>query len=111
MTTNTTMHDKYDTNAAWTRRLKPTLCLLAAAVTMTAGWLRASDEIPGAPQKKPIALVGGTVHTMTGEPLRDATVVFDRGKIVAVGQHVAIPAGAEKIDVHGKLVFPGLIDS
>jgi len=56
------------------------------------------------------ALVNGTVVTVSGETLITGTVLMDRGKLVAVGTDVAIPDGAEVIDVTGKVVTPGLID-
>ena len=71
----------------------------------------AADAIPGAKQKKPIALVGGTIHTVSGDVLQNATIVFDKGKIIAVGTMVAIPADAERIDVSRKHIYPGIIDS
>lgn len=70
-----------------------------------------SDPIPAPKQKKPIALIGGTIHTVGGTVLEKATVLFDKGMIIAVGTDVAIPAEAERIDVSGKSVYPGLIDA
>ncbi len=73
--------------------------------------LCASPQIPGAPQKRPVALVGGTVHSVTAPPIEGGTVVFSEGKIVAVGRDVAIPDDAQKIDCRGKHVYPGLFDA
>ena len=84
---------------------------LLALLTTIASLAIASDPIPAAKQKKPIALTGGTVYTVSGEVLPNATVVFDKGKIVAVGTNVEVPAGAELIDVTGRRVYPGLIDA
>ncbi len=56
------------------------------------------------------ALVGATVYTGEGEPLDGATVVIDGDRIVAVGQNVAVPADARRIDVEGRVVTPGLVD-
>lgn len=71
----------------------------------------AHDQIPGAPQKSPIALVGGTVHTVDGKTIESGTVVFDEGKITAVGRGVALPERCQTIDVTGKHVYPGLMES
>ena len=71
----------------------------------------AQNAIPAPKQSKPIALVGGTVHPVSGPAIEHATVVFDGGKITAVGANVPVPAGAERVDVAGKHVFPGLIDA
>ena len=58
-----------------------------------------------------LALVGGTVHTVSGPTLEGATVVVENGKIAAIGIGVAPPAGAEVISCVGKHVYPGLISS
>ncbi|MEX0602440.1 MAG: imidazolonepropionase, partial [Bacteroidota bacterium] len=71
----------------------------------------ASDPIPAPRQSKPIALTGGTIYTVRGETIPNGTVVFERGVITAVGVGVAIPEGAERIDIAGKNVYPGLIDA
>ncbi|HLU49182.1 MAG TPA: amidohydrolase family protein [Planctomycetota bacterium] len=76
--------------------------LLSAAV--------ASDEIPGAPQSRPIVLIGGTVHPVSG-PSLVADVLFDGGRIVRIGRRIPAPEGAERIDVSGKHVYPGLFDA
>ncbi len=66
------------------------------------------NEVPGAPQSRPVALIHAVVHPVTSEAIVDATIVFDQGRIVAVGKDVTIPAGAEVIDLGGKHVYPGL---
>ncbi|MEQ1693584.1 MAG: amidohydrolase, partial [Gemmatimonas sp.] len=61
-----------------------------------------------------IALVGGTAITMNGaEVIRNATVVIDGNRIVAVGpsSSITIPADARRIDVTGKYLMPGLVDA
>src|SRR5215468_5062297 len=70
----------------------------------------AAVPTPGAPEERPIALSGGTIHLAQGGDIANGTIVFDRGKITAVGASVEIPAGAERIDVTGKQVYPSLID-
>lgn len=59
----------------------------------------------------PVALVGGEVHTVSGSVLRGGTVVLAGGRIAAVGREVPIPPGARVLDVRGKVVTPGLLDS
>ncbi|MGH2567764.1 MAG: hypothetical protein ACRDGA_05450, partial [Bacteroidota bacterium] len=87
------------------------LALLVVALLFYCQRSLASDPIPAPKQKKPIALVGGTIHTVSGVVIPNGTIVFDKGKIVAVGANVAIPTDAERIDVAGKHVYPGLIDA
>jgi imidazolonepropionase-like amidohydrolase len=77
------------------------------AITLCAN----GTEIPGKPQEHPIVLRGGTVHTVSGEVIPSGMVLFDKGKIVAIGSSVSLPPDAEVIDVAGKHVYPGLIDA
>jgi imidazolonepropionase-like amidohydrolase len=92
-------------------RLRTTLCLLAVGMITCEGVCRANPEIPGPPQQQPIALLGGTLHPISGPTIEDAIVLFDDGKIVAVGKDVALPAKVLKIDIAGKHVYPGLFDA
>jgi len=70
-----------------------------------------SDQIPGAPQKKPIALVNGVVHTLTGQPIQEGTVILYEGKVSEVGHKLQPPAGAEVIDLKGQHVYPSFIEA
>jgi len=56
-----------------------------------------------------IALVGATVYTGEGPPLRDATVVIDGGKVASVGPRAKLPEGIATVDASGKIVTPGLV--
>jgi len=60
-----------------------------------------------AAQAQPLAITG-TVLTPQG-PLKDATVVIEHGRIVAVGQKVEIPANARRIETKG-IISPGFLD-
>ncbi len=71
----------------------------------------ASDQIPGKPQSKPIAIVGATIHTVSGPTLARGAIVFDNGRIVQVGQDATLPDGTEVIDGTGKHVYPSLIEA
>lgn len=86
---------------------RPALLLLCAALKCAS----ASVEIPAPAQAKPIALKGGTLHPVSGPDVSLGTIVFDGGKITALGPEVPIPAGAEVIDVTGKHVYPGFISA
>lgn len=57
------------------------------------------------------ALTGGEIHTLAGEVIANGTVVITDGLITAVGANVAVPAGAEVMDVSGLRVYPGLFDA
>jgi len=71
--------------------------------------LSGKAHTPAPPQKKPIALVGGTVHTLSGEAITGGTVLMVDGKIDAVGLNLDLPAETEVIDTRGKHVYPTLI--
>jgi len=71
-----------------------------------------SQKLPGR-RTGTFAFVGATVIDGTGKPpMANATVVTSDGKIVAVGpsKKVKVPAGAQRIDVTGKYIIPGLWD-
>ncbi|MBI5215655.1 MAG: amidohydrolase family protein [Ignavibacteriae bacterium] len=70
-----------------------------------------ASEIPAKKQEKPIALVGGTIHTVSGNVISNGTIVFDNGKITALGSNVAVPQNADRVDVKGKHVYPGMINA
>ena len=58
-----------------------------------------------------IAITNGKVMTITQGTLERGTVLVEDGRIVAVGEEIEIPAGAEVYDATGKVVMPGLIDA
>lgn len=64
-------------------------------------------------QLRPIALTGGRVIPADGSVIEKGVVIFSHGKITAVGEagKVTIPKDAVQIDVSGKSVLPGLIES
>jgi imidazolonepropionase-like amidohydrolase len=73
--------------------------------------VNASDTIPAPPQTQPIAIKGATIHPVVGADIPSGTIVFENGKITAIGADTAVPAGAEVIDATGKHVYPGLINA
>lgn len=72
--------------------------------------LLANPQVPGALQKQPVALTNATIHPVSGPAIEKGTIVFDGGKIKALGKDVSVPAGAETIDLAGKHVYPGLFE-
>ena len=64
---------------------------------------------PAPPQQHPIVVTGGTIHTITGEVITDGMLLFDEGRIVAVGTDLDIPPGTEVLDASGKHIYPGLV--
>ncbi|HEX6884351.1 MAG TPA: amidohydrolase family protein [Planctomycetota bacterium] len=58
-----------------------------------------------------VALVGGSVIDGTGAaPRPGCTVLIEDQRIRAVGEGLAVPEGAEVVDVTGLTLVPGLID-
>jgi len=62
-----------------------------------------------------VALVGARIVTManaSGGIIDDGVILIEGNRIRAVGRRgeVAIPAGAQSVDVAGKTIIPGLID-
>jgi imidazolonepropionase-like amidohydrolase len=56
-----------------------------------------------------IALVGGTLHPVTGPAIENGTVLIGGGRLLAVGADVVLPPGVEVVNVTGKHVWPGMI--
>jgi hypothetical protein len=62
---------------------------------------------------KPLVVQGGRLIDGAGRPpIENSVIVIQNGRFAAVGRHgeIAVPAGAEVIDVAGKTVLPGFID-
>jgi len=61
-------------------------------------------------QGKVTAIVGATVHTVSGDTIDGGVVLFENGTITAVGgANTAIPGDADRIDATGRHLFPGMI--
>ncbi|MBI5361960.1 MAG: amidohydrolase family protein, partial [Planctomycetes bacterium] len=58
-----------------------------------------------------VALVGATLHPVTGPDIERGTLLIRGGRIAALGAsaEVAIPADARVVDAAGKHVWPGMI--
>jgi imidazolonepropionase-like amidohydrolase len=89
------------------------LLAIAATVTLAVGSASAAAQevVPAPPQRAPIALVGGTIHTVSNGVIENGTIVFTDGRITAVGANVQVPANAERVDISGKHVYPGLVSA
>jgi imidazolonepropionase-like amidohydrolase len=83
---------------------------VTAGLSLAANRLNAAVPVPARAQDRPIALVGGTIHTVSGATIPQGIVLFDHGRIIAIGTSPAIPSNAERVDVSGKHIYPALID-
>jgi imidazolonepropionase-like amidohydrolase len=61
--------------------------------------------------QQPIAIKGGKIITMAGEPIEEGVILFRDGKILDVGKDLKIPVEAKVIDASGKVVMPGFIEA
>ena len=68
---------------------------------------------PVAAQEEVVALVGGTVHPVSGPQISNGVVVIRSGVIESVGpaSSTQVPADARRVDVSGRHVYPGLINA
>jgi imidazolonepropionase-like amidohydrolase len=58
-----------------------------------------------------VAIVGGRVVPINGDPVDDGTVLVADGKITAVGAGLPVPDGVPVISAHGSWVLPGFIEA
>jgi hypothetical protein len=82
--------------------------LTVALLAISAGATRLAAQ-GGEPQY--FAIRGATVVPVSGPRIENATVVFSRGVITAVGKDAGFPQEAWLIDGKGLIVYPGLVDS
>ena len=60
--------------------------LLILTLAFLSSHLKAQETVyPAGPQKGTTAIIHATVHVGNGTVLTDATIVFEKGKITAVG--------------------------
>ena len=84
--------------------------LIVALSLLFANTLFAETAASKATNNK-IAIVGGTVHTMSSAGvIEEGTVLINDGKIQSVNKKAA-PAGYKVIDAKGKIVTPGLMNA
>ena len=95
------MRSELNQRRRWPQLLALTLWACAAVCT------HAQEPVPAA--ARPTALLGGTLHLGNGEVIANGSLLFDQGRIVALGARIQLPANAEQIDLAGAHVYPGLI--
>lgn len=88
------------------------LALLPVCGTARSAGLREVNP-PKAPDEiRTIALVGARlIDGRGGRPVDGSIVVVKGNKITAIGRSVTIPRGAERVDVSGMSILPGLFDA
>ena len=75
--------------------------------------LAALGNLEAGAQERPQAFVGARILPIAGAPIDDGVLIVHRGKIVAIGPAATttVPAEAERHDVAGRLLMPGLVDT
>jgi hypothetical protein len=69
----------------------------------------AQSPVVAPAQTRPVMLTGGTIHTGTGEVIPNGSIMFENGKITAIGTSLKAGNNCEVVDVTGRHVYPGLI--
>lgn len=63
-------------------------------------------------QDHPIVFRGALIYPVTGAPIADGVLVVYHGKIVSVGAAGSnTPSDATLVDVRGKVIMPGIVDT
>ncbi|MCY7346563.1 MAG: amidohydrolase family protein [Pyrinomonadaceae bacterium] len=64
-------------------------------------------------QEKPTAFINARIIPIVGQPIEQGILIIQNGKITAVGdaRTVRLSADVVQIDVQGKTIMPGLVDS
>jgi imidazolonepropionase-like amidohydrolase len=57
-----------------------------------------------------VAFTHATIFTDYQTRMDEATLVIEKGRVVAVGKDIAIPANAVVMDMKGKFIYPSFID-
>jgi imidazolonepropionase-like amidohydrolase len=79
------------------------------AISTAALILGLSALLPAA--ENPVLLKNGNIITVSGETIPGGDILVQGTKIIKVGKGLPTPAGAEVIDLNGRWVMPGIIDS
>jgi len=58
-----------------------------------------------------LALMNGTIYTMTKGVINKGTLLIEEGRIADIGGNVSVPEGAEIYDAGGKVIIPGMVDA
>ncbi|MEW4570819.1 amidohydrolase family protein [Tautonia sp. JC769] len=64
----------------------------------------------GASAQEQLAIKGGRIIPIVGEPIDDGIILIRDGTIQAVGTDLEIPIEARVIDASGKVVLPGFVE-
>ncbi|CAN5711846.1 amidohydrolase family protein [soil metagenome] len=95
--------------------MTPPALLVVALLALAAAHPTAAHPPPaqGPAADTATAFQGAHIIPISGPEIEDGVLVVQGGAIVAVGRRgdVQIPAGARVVDVSGKVIMPGLVDT
>ena len=87
------------------RKISLTLAMLLAATDFCLG-----AQTPATPPKVVALRAAKLVDPKSGTMLANPVILIEGDKVKALGANLAVPAGAEVIDLPGATLLPGLID-
>lgn len=62
-------------------------------------------------QQERTAFIGATIYPVSGPPLQEGMLIVEDGRIIEVGPVRANIPGVHQVDVSGKVIMPGLVDT
>ncbi|MGC6487380.1 MAG: amidohydrolase family protein [Planctomycetota bacterium] len=84
---------------------------LAVGTMVESTWIDGVRRYARSTDSQVLAVRAGRVHDGTGRVLRNGVVLVQDGRIKAVGEDLAIPYGAEVLELDGGVATPGFVDA
>ena len=66
--------------------------------------------LPVPPDSRLYAIVGATIHPVSGPDIAGGTLIVEDGHIKSLGRNIPVPKGAFVVHAQGLHVYPGMID-
>jgi imidazolonepropionase-like amidohydrolase len=85
-----------------------TIKQIILAILVLVGLQSIAQQTPAADQKEIITITGATAHLGNGLTIENSVLVFENGKIIAIGDMTTSKQGRE-INAAGKHIYPGFI--
>ncbi len=94
----------------WMGRARASVLVILLMGVMSAS---AQVPVPAPPAEagKLFALTGATLYPVSAPPIENGTLLWRDGVIESIGAGIPVPADAERIDLAGLSVYPGLIST
>jgi imidazolonepropionase-like amidohydrolase len=93
--------------------MRKTVAILMLTLTTSMAWAQETFPRNGVmdQRERAYAFTNATVYTRYNTKLENATLIIRDGVVEAVGTGLQVPAGYISIDLKGKYIYPGFIDS